>query len=117
MVTIYEPDAPTGSGLWHWAVYDVPVHLTLLPTGAGSAGSTELGGGIQAANDLGGHDYTGAAPPAGQLHRYFITVTALNVGSLGLPPSSSAAIVGFTAGTYTLARATLVPVYRSRETT
>jgi Raf kinase inhibitor-like YbhB/YbcL family protein len=110
VVSMYDPQAPTGSGFWHWVVADIPAGTTSLPAGAGAPGATHLpGGAFQLAGDAGAHQYVGGAPPAGSgVHEYFLTVTALNVSKTGLDENASAAYLGFTIAGQTLARATLV---------
>ncbi|MDT7557238.1 MAG: hypothetical protein QOI68_1708 [Pseudonocardiales bacterium] len=112
-VTCYDPDAPTGSGFWHWAVADVPASVTELPTGAGAPGSTDLpAGALTLTNDGGMKGFVGAGPPPGHgEHRYYFTVHAVDVESLGLPDSASPAYLGFNLFAHTLARATLVAVF------
>jgi Raf kinase inhibitor-like YbhB/YbcL family protein len=110
-VTMFDPDAPVPSGFWHWAVHDIPATTTSLPTGAGSADGAGLpAGAIQLANDGGGAQFLGAAPPEGHgPHRYFIVVHALDVESLGAAPGTSPAVQGFMMFGHVLARATIVP--------
>ena len=107
-VTCFDPDAPTGSGFWHWLLYDLPASITQIPTGAGGSG-TLLG--LQAKNDYGTKEYGGAAPPPGQPHRYLFAVHALGVESIGVDSDSSAAVVGFNITANTLARGYLTVVY------
>ncbi|MDL4820406.1 YbhB/YbcL family Raf kinase inhibitor-like protein [Actinomadura opuntiae] len=107
-VTCYDPDAPTGSGFWHWSLFDIPADVTELPTGAGTADSKV---GVHARNDYGTKEFGGAAPPPGDPHRYVFTVHALDVESLGLDSDTSPAVVGFNITAHTLARATIVPEY------
>jgi Raf kinase inhibitor-like YbhB/YbcL family protein len=109
-VTCFDPDAPTGSGFWHWLLYDLPADLTELPAGAGSA-DAELG--AHARNDFGSPAYGGAAPPPGWPHRYLFAVHALGVESLGLGPDTPAAVVGFNITANTLARGFIAPVYET----
>jgi Raf kinase inhibitor-like YbhB/YbcL family protein len=110
VVSMYDPQAPTGSGFWHWVVADIPAGTTSLPAGAGAPGGVRLpGGAFQLAGDAGAPQYVGAAPPPGSgVHEYHITVTALSVASTGLGEQASAAYLGFTIGGSTLARATLI---------
>jgi len=112
-VTIYDPDAPTGSGFWHWAVFNIPASVTELPTGAGDdAGSGLPEGAVQLPNDAGLRRYLGAAPPEGSgPHPYQTTIHALDVDRLDLPEGSTPAFLGFNMGPHTLARAVIVPVY------
>jgi Raf kinase inhibitor-like YbhB/YbcL family protein len=96
-LTMYDPDAPTGSGWWHWVVYDIPANATSLPKGAGVAGNAQLPKGAkQGRTDFGSKEYGGAAPPPGHgPHRYVFTLYALNVDKLDVPEDASAAYVGF----------------------
>jgi hypothetical protein len=96
-LTMYDPDAPTGSGWWHWVVYDIPADAQGLPRGAGAAGGSGLpSGSRQGRTDFGSHEYGGAAPPPGHgPHRYVFTLHALNVDRLDVPADASAAYVGF----------------------
>ena len=95
-LTLYDPDAPTGSGWWHWVVYDIPASATGLPRGAGSAGGALPAGAKQGRTDFGTAGYGGAAPPPGHgPHRYIFTLHALNVEKLDVPADATAAYVGF----------------------
>jgi hypothetical protein len=109
-VTCYDPDAPTGSGFWHWVVFDIPANVTSLPTGAGSGDQSGLpSGAITARNDAGTLSYVGAAPPPGdRAHRYVFTIYAVDTESLGLDASATPAFVGFNLRFHTLARANLI---------
>jgi Raf kinase inhibitor-like YbhB/YbcL family protein len=110
VVSMYDPQAPTGSGFWHWVVADIPVSTTSLPSGAGTADAGHLpGDAFQLGADAGAHQYVGGAPPAGSgVHNYYITVTALDVEKTGLDANASAAYFGFAVGPHTIARATIV---------
>ncbi len=109
-VTVYDPDAPTGSGFWHWAVANIPADVTELPEGAGDdTGSGLPDGAMQLRNDAGLARFLGAAPPAGHgEHRYFIVVYAVDVDDLGIPAEATNAFLGFNLFGHTLARATMV---------
>jgi len=113
VVTVYDPDAPTASGFWHWAVVDIPAESTSLETGAGEeTGGSLPQGAFQLRNDGGGPRFLGAAPPPGHgRHHYFIVVHAVDVASLNLPRDATPALLGFNLFSHTLARAQLVPWY------
>jgi len=110
VVSMYDPEAPTGSGFWHWVVEDIPAATTSLARNAGALHSTALpAGAIQLDGDAGLPRYIGGAPPAGSgLHYYYITVTALNESSTGLGATTSAALLNFEIDSHTIARATIV---------
>ena len=115
-VTVYDPDAPTGSGFWHWAIANIPANVTELPEGAGDENGASLpDGAVQFPNDARLARFIGGAPPAGHgPHRYYFTVHALDVEDVGLPAESTPALLGFTMATHTLARATLVATAETR---
>jgi Raf kinase inhibitor-like YbhB/YbcL family protein len=115
-VTVYDPDAPTASGFWHWAVADIPVTTTSLDSGAGDdTGSGLPGGAWQLPNDASLARFLGAAPPAGHgRHHYAIAVHAVDVETLGIPEGSTQAFLGFTLSGHTLARAVITPWYEVR---
>lgn len=109
-VTVYDPDAPTASGFWHWAAFNLPADVTELPTNASADGLP--GGAVQLKNDGGTVGYIGAAPPAGHgVHHYWTVVHAVDVPSLDVPPDASPAFLGFNLFMHTLGRAYLVPIY------
>ena len=95
VVTCYDPDAPTGSGWWHWVVADIPGMARELPQGAGSGGAALPTGALQTRTDFGPPGYGGAAPPPGAPHRYIFTVNALKIPSIRVNADVSAAYVGF----------------------
>ena len=95
VVTMYDPDAPTGSGWWHWVVANIPADVRELPAGAGSAAGVLPAGVVSFKNDGGQAGYGGICPPAGQTHRYVMTVHALKVKALPLPTDATPALVGF----------------------
>jgi Raf kinase inhibitor-like YbhB/YbcL family protein len=109
-VTVYDPDAPTGSGFWHWAVADIPATVTELPEGAGDENGSGLPkGAYQLPNEARLARFIGAAPPAGHgPHRYFIVVHALDVESIGVDAQATPAVLGFNISSHILGRAVLV---------
>jgi Raf kinase inhibitor-like YbhB/YbcL family protein len=112
-VTCYDPDAPTGSGFWHWLVIDIPASVTTLAAGAGAGGDAALpGGAFHVRNDTGTKDFMGAAPPAGdEPHRYVFAVHAVDTEKLGIDSDVTPAVAGFNLRFHTIARGLLVPVY------
>lgn len=112
-VTMYDPDAPTGSGWWHWVVFDIPESTTDLPAGAGSStGSGMPLGAVQSVTDFGATGYGGPCPPPGHgPHQYTVTVYALKTEKLGLDEKAGAAMVGFNLNQHMLAKASLVFYY------
>ncbi len=108
-VTVYDPDAPTGSGWWHWVVYNIPASVTELAVGAGDANGKRLPqGAVQGRTDFGTHEFGGACPPeGGRTHRYIFTVFALKTEKIDVPTDASAALIGFMLNANTLDVASL----------
>ena len=110
-VTVYDPDAPTLSGFWHWAVANLPAHVTELPEGAGD-GRELPGGALTLVNDAGMRRYIGAAPPPGHgVHRYYVAVHAVDVEKLDLSEDASPAFLGFNLFQHAIARAYIHGIY------
>jgi Raf kinase inhibitor-like YbhB/YbcL family protein len=114
-ITMYDPDAPTGSGWWHWVVFNIPPSTTSFPKDAGGVKKTGItGGAIQSRTDFGVAGYGGPCPPPGDKpHHYQLTLFALDVDKLpnAKDDSASAALVGFDLHFHTLAKATLNGLY------
>lgn len=112
-LTMYDPDAPTGSGWWHWVVYNIPASVTKLDAGAGDASKHLLpAGAVQGNNDAGMPGYMGPCPPAGdKAHHYHVTVFALDTDKIDVPANATAAYVGFNLHAHTLAKAELTAIY------
>lgn len=112
-ITVYDPDAPTGSGWWHWVVYNIPANVTELTTGAGDiTGKLLPQGAIQGRTDYGTHAFGGACPPKGDKpHHYVFTIYALKIEKIDLPADSSAALIGFMIHSNSLGKATFTAMY------
>jgi Raf kinase inhibitor-like YbhB/YbcL family protein len=108
-VTVYDPDAPTGSGWWHWVVFNLPADARGLP--AGASGGILPAGAVQSRTDFGAPGYGGPCPPAGAPHRYVFTVHALDVETLPLDAQASAAMVGFMTHSHSMGQASLTALY------
>lgn len=116
-ITMFDPDAPTGSGWWHWVVFDIPpdinqlvsnagnIHLNLMPKGA-----------IQSLTDFGTYGYGGPCPPINDgLHQYIITVYALKTAKLGLDKNTNPATAGYYIRKNTIAKASIVMYYQRKK--
>lgn len=111
-VSVYDPDAPTGSGFWHWAVANLPATCTSLPEGVGEGGLLP-GDALTLVNDAGMRRYVGAAPPAGHgVHRYYVAVHAVDVEKLDLAEDASPAYLGFNLFMHAIARAVIMGTYQ-----
>ncbi|AWT37183.1 YbhB/YbcL family Raf kinase inhibitor-like protein [Deinococcus actinosclerus] len=111
VLTKYDPDAPTGSGFWHWAVFNIPASATGLAQGAGNPGGTLPAGATQLNNDGGQPGFIGACPPVGDpAHRYVFTLYALS-STLDLPAGTSPAVLGFMLNGKVLAKTSLTAYY------
>jgi hypothetical protein len=110
---VHDPDAPTGSGWWHWIVYNIPAKVTSLPTGAGKAdGSLMPQGAVQSNTDFGTPGYGGPCPPKGDKpHRYIFTLFALKVEKLDLPPNATGALVGYMVRQNAIGKASVTGYY------
>lgn len=111
-VTMYDPDAPTGSGWWHWVIYDLHAFSDGLPTGIGSGAMGIPKHTKQGMNDFGTANYGGPCPPVGDKpHRYIFTVYALKVEKLDVPETATAARIGFALNANMIEKADLTATY------
>ncbi len=112
-VTVYDPDAPTGSGWWHWVVYNIPATATELVAGAGDSSGQQLpSGALQGRSDYGKQEFGGACPPKGNKpHRYIFTVHALKIEKIEVPADASAALIGFMITSNTIGKAKFTAKY------
>ena len=112
-ITVYDPDAPTGSGWWHWIVYNIPGNTAELQEDAGKQNSDLLPpGAIQGRTDFGTHEFGGACPPIGdQPHRYIFSVHALKIEKIEVSPDASAALIGFMINANSLGKASFTAKY------
>ena len=114
-ITCFDPDAPTGSGFWHWTVANIPADVTELAQGAGKVGGANLPkGAVQGRTDFGEAGYGGSAPPAGHgPHRYIFTVFAVDTDKLDVTEDNSGAVYGFNLHFHTLAKASITAIYEN----
>jgi Raf kinase inhibitor-like YbhB/YbcL family protein len=112
-VTVYDPDAPTGSGWWHWSVINLPADVNALAADAGAVGGAKLpAGASQLRTDYGVAAWGGTCPPQGDKpHRYIFTVYALKVPKLDIPSDATAALAGFMINANLLGKASFVAKY------
>ena len=116
VLTVYDPDAPTGSGWWHWVVYDIPASTKELPQGAGSGKAPLPDGAKQGRTDFGAPGFGGACPPPGDKpHRYVFTVYALKLDKLDVPADASPAFIGFMTHASSLGSATFTAKYARKK--
>lgn len=108
VITMYDPDAPTGSGFWHWVVANVPASTMMISTNASRTPRMPAGS-LETRTDFGPPGYGGPCPPPGdQPHRYIFTIHALGVDSIDVDVNTSAALVGFMTSNHRLASASFV---------
>lgn len=108
VVTFYDPDAPTGSGFWHWVAVDIPADVNALSAGIGDDASGLPKGAYMVRNDAGDAHFLGACPPEGTKHRYVLTVKAIKMAKLPVPENATPALVGFVSNMLKLDEASIV---------
>lgn len=109
-ITMYDPDAPTGSGWWHWLVFDIPKDKNELNEGFGNKVSKDI---IQSVTNYGKVGFGGACPPVGdKAHKYELTIYALDIESLGLSKETNPAIVGYYINNHTIEKSTITAYYK-----
>jgi Raf kinase inhibitor-like YbhB/YbcL family protein len=109
---VHDPDAPTGSGWWHWIVYNIPASVSSLPKGAGDPTRKLMPAGVvQGRTDFGTPGYGGPCPPPGKPHRYYFMLYALKVATLDVPADATAALIGFNVNAHSLGKAQLMGLY------
>ena len=113
VVTVYDPDAPTGSGWWHWVVINVPADASEIAAGAGSADGAALPkGASQGRTDFGAAAWGGPCPPVGDKpHHYVFTIYALKTDKLDIPADATAALTGFMTHANALGKASFTALY------
>lgn len=114
-ITAYDPDAPTGSGWWHWVVFNIDKSVDHLKTGASSSGegkSAMPAGAVESVTSYGVKGFGGACPPQGDKpHRYIFTAYALDVEKLDIDPQARAELIGFNLNAHALAKASIMAYY------
>ncbi len=111
-ITMYDPDAPTGSGWWHWLVFDIEKNTSSIPANASARNALPLNS-IESKNDYSTTNFGGSCPPKGdKTHMYLTTIHALDVVSLGLDNKANPALVGYMINAHTLKKSSLVTYYK-----
>lgn len=112
-LTVYDPDAPTGSGWWHWVAYNIPASTTKIAAGAGTVDGKNLPAGTeQGRTDFGSTGFGGACPPVGDKpHRYIFTLHALSTDKLEIPEGATAALVGYMINANRIAQTSFTAYY------
>jgi Raf kinase inhibitor-like YbhB/YbcL family protein len=112
-LTVYDPDAPTGSGWWHWVIFNIPADATELKTDAGNPQKNIAPkGSVQSMTDFGKPGFGGPCPPVGDKpHRYIFTLYALDVPKLDLDDKASAPLVGYVLNQHVIAKSALISYY------
>lgn len=111
-ITVYDPDAPTGSGWWHWLVVNIDAKTKSMVADA-SAKHTLPKGALETMTDYGTANFGGACPPEGdRAHRYVFTVYALDVAKLDLNAKSDSALVGYMINAHTIQKASMISYYQ-----
>ena len=113
-VTVYDPDAPTGSGWWHWLIYNIPANIHALEKDAGDLKEGHAPeGSVQNTTDFGSKGFGGACPPKGsEAHHYHFKVYALDTEKIELPKNATAAMLGFNLNAHKLAEAEIIATYQ-----
>ena len=113
-ITAYDPDAPTGSGWWHWQIVNIPMSVRELATDAGNTKNmTVPKGSMQIQNDYGTRGFGGACPPKGHgVHHYRFTVHALSIEKLELPEDASGALAGYMINAHTIESSSIEALYK-----
>ena len=111
-IMVYDPDAPTGSGFWHWVVFNIPADTVSIPAEAGDVKKKGMPvGSVQGRTDYGTFGYGGPCPPPGKPHHYHFRIFALKVPKLDVPNDATAALIGFNVNANKIAEADLVGMY------
>jgi Raf kinase inhibitor-like YbhB/YbcL family protein len=109
---VYDPDAPTGSGWWHWVAYNIPADATSLPADAGDPKKNLMpGAAVQGRTDFGTPGYGGPCPPPGKPHHYYFRLYALKVPKLEVPADATAALIGYNVNANSLGMAQILGLY------
>ena len=113
-VTMYDENAPTGSGWWHWIIFDIDSNYLSLKSGAGDVTmQTAPAGSVQSKTDFGSQGYGGPCPtPGSGFHKYTITIYALDTKKLGLGADSAPPLVGFYLSQHVIEKASLIFYYK-----
>ena len=111
-IMVHDPDAPTGSGFWHWVAFNIPADAVSIPAEAGDVKKKGMPAGVvQGRNDYGTFGYGGPCPPPGKPHHYHFRIFAWKVPKLDVPADATAALIGFNVNANKIGEADLVGMY------
>lgn len=111
-LTMYDPDAPTGSGWWHWLAFNISKDTTSISADASAKGTLPEGT-VESMTDYGKAGFGGACPPVGdKAHQYLLTIHALDTDKLNLDANANPALVGYMIGAHTIEKSSVVGYYK-----
>lgn len=114
-ITMYTKDANSGSGWWHWIIYNIPQNINVLLAGASNNKSLLPKGAVQGMNDYGENQYGGVCPPLNNKYEYTITVYALDIEELDLPKNSTPAMVVLNLNNHKIATTQIKSSYTGKD--
>lgn len=110
-ITMQDRDMKSGSGWWHWVVYNIPYDATMIDNNASGNKKLMPKGAVEVLNDYGFKGYSGACPPVNERHNYVITVYALNIEKINFPRNVMPAMVSLYLNENNLGSATIKAYY------
>jgi len=109
-VTVYDPDAPTGSGWWHWLVFNIDASTNEIKTAASTKQMPK--GAVESMTSYGAAGFGGACPPKGdKAHRYIFTVYALDTEKIEQAADARPELIGYFINSHTIAKASIMAYF------